>query len=167
MTVLPIPSVHDWSTLTGILCQISCRTFHISVWSVLLLLFLSVSRQSQMASMGLKSGLWGSHSNTWSTPAVTLFSKYCFTIFEVCFASLSCWKMNYILIKQFLREIAWCCSICLYISFASVPLVLTSFHPHQAEIQPWTVTEHPGLYLSANNARRNVSQVFSGRTAIS
>ena len=105
-----------------------------------------------MALMGLMSRLWGGCSHNFSTPAGTFVSKYCTTILEVCFRSLSCLKMNSLL-KQFPQGAALCCSICLYFSFVSIPLIFTGFPTPKAEIQPQTVTgeEEIGTILCAEH----------------
>lgn len=77
----------------GMLFHAFCNTIHNSSTDFGCSFF-SRSTWSQMSSIMFKSWLCGGHSINFKTPCCSFRLKYCFTLFAVCFGSLSCWKSS-------------------------------------------------------------------------
>ncbi len=91
--------------------------------------------------MGFKSGDWGGHTRTW----ILLFSNHTVALFQVCFGSLSCWK---ILSSSFISNFSKLSTnpsskISQYCTASMIPWTSTSFPTPFHPIQPHTMRLFP------------------------
>ncbi len=100
-------------------------------------------RSPHRCSIGFRSGLWLGHSKT----LIFFWWSHAFVDLDVCFGSLSCWKVNFLFIFSFLTD-AWrfCAKIAWYLELFIIPSTLTKAPVPAEEKQPQSMMLPPPCF---------------------